>query len=114
MKSKICFVVANETIWMWDSSSVFVFHERHKRDSSRRGGWFVLFGQIGWQDKRSTLGRISLDIETNYSLANLTQSYILRQNCPVREQVCKAILQGESYGHFSATALKLVSKLSYF
>ena len=27
---------------------VFVFYERHKRDS-RRGGWFVLFGQIGWQ-----------------------------------------------------------------
>ena len=92
MKSKICFFVANETIWMWDSSSVFVFHERHKRDSRRRGGWFVLFGQIGWQDKESTLGRISLDIETNYSLANLIQSYILRQYCPVREQVSKAIL----------------------
>ena len=49
-------------------------------------------GGMPWQDKKGTLGRIFLDIETNYSSANLIQSYILRQYCPVREQVSKAIL----------------------
>ena len=99
-----------------DGCRVFVFYERHKLDS-RRGGWFVLFGQIGWQhwqDKESTLGTISLDIETNYSLANLIQSYILCHHCQVGEQASKDILQGESYVQFSAPALKLVSKFSYF
>ena len=64
------------------------------------GGGLCYLDKLGgrpWQDKESTLGTISLDIETNYSLANLIQSYILCHHCQVGEQASKDILQGESY-----------------